>query len=184
MLRCLAAVVVAVAALVAAACGDGDTTPANTFPTQADGGDEDEDFSAGVSIQCAPLDARVDIVKTALDDLDESGGPIADGRWVLTASLLVDDEAEADAGPSVVGQKAAVLSFAGNEVAWSSDTDVFGNAKADCCRGRYTVDGAELTLEVRCNDGNDVFVLGYGAGATVLRIRTTGNEYVDTYTKR
>lgn len=166
------------------ACGDDVAQQPTVNPTQADGGDVEEDFSAGVSIQCPALDPRVDIVRTAVDDLDDKGGAIPDGRYVLTASNLVDDELEPDAGTSVIGQKAAALAFAGNEVAWASDTDVFGTPKNDCCRGRYTIEENEVTLEVRCNDGNEVFTLPYGVDGPTLRLRTTGNEYVDTYAKR
>jgi hypothetical protein len=168
--------------LLAYACSEAASAPPNALPSRADGGADEEDFSAGVSIQCPALEGRVDVVRTSLDDLDEKGGPIADGRWVLTASALVDDET--DAGPVVVAQKAAAFAFAGNEVAWASDTDVFGTPKSDCCRGRYAVDGSELTLEVRCNGGNEAFVLAYGVDAMALRIRTSGNEYVDTYARR
>jgi hypothetical protein len=173
--------VVLAAVLVSAACSEDPTTQTNAMPVQAPEAPE-EDFSEGVSIQCAPLDGSIAVSRATTDDLQEIGGTIADGRWVLSASTLVgDDDPEQ---PPAGGRKAAVLSFSGKEVAWASDTDVYGNAKNECCRGTYAVDGTEMTLRVRCSDGNEEYVLPFGIDGTTLRLRTTGNEYVETYSKR
>src|SRR6476469_3122057 len=92
--------------LLLVACGKDETSPTTTFPIRGDEGEED--FSAGVSIQCAPLGATVDVA-TSNEDLSPAGGAITDGRWVLTQSLLPDDE-------PVAGKKVAVFAFSGNEV--------------------------------------------------------------------
>jgi len=153
------------------ACGKDESSPATTFPTHVD----EEDFSAGVSIQCAAVGTKLDVA-TSNDDLSPAGGTITDGRWELTQSFLPDDEP--------IGKKASVLVFAGREVAWSSDTDIHGNAVDECCRGTWSVDGTDLDLHVRCKDGNEDYVFDYTAEPTKLRIRTTGSEYTDTYEKR